>query len=62
MPKALCYTGMVISVLMVLLFALDLIPWSFAPFQGANTTMDIVFLVAGAILGYLSWATLQEQV
>jgi len=62
MPKALCYMGMVISVLMVLLFTLDLVGGPVAPFQGASPMMDIVFMVSGAILGYLSWATLQEQV
>jgi hypothetical protein len=53
---------MVIAVLIVLLFALDLIPWGFAPFQGANWVMDVVFVICGGILGYLSWATLQEQI
>jgi hypothetical protein len=58
MPKALTISGMVIAVLILLLFTLDLA--AKMPFQRANLMMDIVFLVSGAILGYLSWTSFRE--
>jgi len=65
MPNALCYTGLVVSVLILLVFGLDLLTYflldSAFPFGGASLTMDIGFLVAAGVLGYLSWATLREQ-
>lgn len=60
MPKALCIVGTVIAALMFLVFALDL-GLGF-PFGTADKKMDIGFLVCSAVLGYLSWTTLQEQV
>jgi uncharacterized membrane protein YwaF len=59
MPKVLCMTGMVIAILIVLLFLLDLAVKF--PFQRVSLLMDIVFVLCGATLGYLSWATLREQ-
>ena len=59
MPKVLCMTGMAISILILLLFVLDLAVKF--PFQRINTMMDIVFVVCALCLGYLSWATLREQ-
>jgi hypothetical protein len=67
MPKALCITGMVISILLAILFLADLLGGMFfpalAPFGGASYTgwMGIWFLICAAALGYLSWATLKEQ-
>jgi len=65
MPKALCISGIVIAVLLLLLFGLDLVA-SFvmpglAPFRGASLLMDIVFILCAVGLGYLGWTTLQEQ-
>ena len=60
MPKALCILGMVIAVLLLFLFGLDLALG--IPFGSASGMMDIGFLVAAVILGYLSWATFREQV
>ncbi len=66
MPKALCYSGLVIAALLLLLFGLDLATammlGSGFPFRGVNKTMDIGFIVCSAVLGYLSWTTLREQV
>ena len=59
MPKVLCMTGMVIAILILLLFVLDLAVKF--PFQRISTTMDVMFVVCAAGLGYLSWATLREQ-
>ena len=60
MPKALSLTGLVISALLLLVFGLDLATG--IPFKGANSTMSIGFIVFSAILAYLSWSTLREQV
>ncbi len=59
MPKALCLSGMVISILVFLIFLLDL-AIAF-PFDRANTPMDVIFVLCAAGLGYLSWATFREQ-
>lgn len=65
MPRALCISGMVISVLLLLVFGLDLVTTmmlkSGFPFGGASWLMDAGFIVCSAILGYLSWTTLREQ-
>lgn len=67
MPKALCISGMVISILIFIVFFIDflmgLIGFGlYAPFKNANTMMDIIFFVGAAILGYLSWSTWKDQV
>ena len=58
MPKALCLTGMVIAIVVLLLFLLDLIVKF--PFQRANVLMDIVFALCAALLGFISWTTFRE--
>ncbi len=60
MPKALCILGSVVAALLLLVFGVDL-ALGF-PFGGASRVMDIGFIVCSAILGYLSWMTLREQV
>lgn len=60
MPKALCIFGTVIAAVLLLVFGLDLATGF--PFGTADKWMDIVFLISAAILGYLSWMTLREQV
>ena len=67
MPKALCMTGMVISILVFLLFSLDLLFSligldGLAPFDGASMLMDIVLVICAASLTFLSWKTWKEQV
>ena len=60
MPKALAIAGMAVSILLFLVFGLD---WATGiPFQGVSPLMDIGFVVCSAILGYMSWNTLREQV
>jgi threonine/homoserine/homoserine lactone efflux protein len=61
MPKALSMMGMLIAVLILLIFALDLALG--IPFGGtkASGTMDILMVLGGAVLGYLSWAAFREQ-
>ncbi|MCA9189338.1 MAG: hypothetical protein R3E01_34700 [Pirellulaceae bacterium] len=58
MAKGLTITAMIIAVLILVLFAMDLII-SF-PFQKAKPMMDIAFVVCALGLGYISWLTLKE--
>ena len=62
MPKALCIAGMVVGVLLFLIFALDLAIGF--PFGRAHKMplMDVGFAICAALLGFLSWTTLREQV
>lgn len=65
MPKALCLTGLVIAILVFLIFFFDLLfgmlgmP-SIAPFKMSSVTMDIIFILCSAGLGYLSWTSFRE--
>ncbi|HID77846.1 MAG TPA: hypothetical protein EYP56_17840 [Planctomycetaceae bacterium] len=59
MPKVLCIIGMVISVLLLLVFGLDLALK--IPFGRANALMSISFVICSLVLGYLSWSTYREQ-
>jgi hypothetical protein len=59
MPKALCIVGMAISVLLLLVFGLDLALK--IPFGRVNMAMSVSFVVCSLILGYLSWVTYREQ-
>ena len=60
MPKVLCFVGTAIAALLLLTFGLDLATGF--PFGGVYPPMDVGFMVCSAVLGYLSWATLREQV
>ncbi len=59
MPKALCIAGMVVAILVLILFLLDLAVG--VPFKRASVTLDVIFVLSAAILGYLSLMTLREQ-
>ena len=59
MQRALCMVGMAVAIILVILFLLDLIAG--IPFRQASVLMDILMLVCAAGLGYVSWATFQEQ-
>ena len=62
MPKALCMTGMVIAIFLLILFLFDLVvPTAWAPFKKASMLMDICFVICASVLGYLSWTTWREQ-
>ena len=66
MPKALCLISLVASILVVVLFLADLAlgllgMQDLAPLRSADTLMDIVFIVAGATLIFMSWTTYREQ-
>jgi len=60
MAKILSLIGLILSCLIVLLFGIDLV--ARFPFRGASIMMDIVFVVSGLMLAYMSWATMREQV
>jgi len=54
--------GMVVSILILLIFLLDLVlPVDWAFFKKASMMLDIIFALCAAGLGYLSWTTLREQ-
>jgi hypothetical protein len=62
MPKALCWAGLVIAILVLALFSFDLVvPASLAPFQKSSIMLDVLFILCAIALGYLSWTTLKEQ-
>jgi hypothetical protein len=62
MPKALCWTGMVIALLVLALFLFDLVvPAAMAPFKKSSVVLDVLFVLCASGLAYLSWTTLKEQ-
>ncbi len=66
MPKALCMTSLVVSILVAVMFLEDAITsmlgmTGLAIFGGANLTMDIVFAILAGALIYMSWTTYREQ-
>lgn len=67
MPKALCIIGMAVSVLLLVVFGLDLA--ANIPFAGhydgqidVVEVMDVGFLICAGLLGYLSWTTFRQQI
>jgi len=66
MPKALCLISLVASILVVVLFLADaamgfLGMEDMAPLRSASKMMDLVFVIAGSVLIFMSWATYREQ-
>ena len=58
MAKGLTILAMVVAVLVLLLFALDLVAGF--PFMAASKVMDITFVICAVVLGYLSWSAFKE--
>lgn len=58
MGKGMSIAAMVVAGLIAFLFAFDL-ALKF-PFSRASVTIDVAFLICGAILGYLSWNALRD--
>lgn len=57
MPKSMTVFGFFVTAILLLVFGLDLATgWLF----GKPLVVDIGFLAAGLILGYLSWNTYRE--
>jgi len=52
-------SGLVVSGLVIILFAADLAVGQ--PFRRASVTMDVSLLLCAALLGLISWLTLREQ-
>jgi hypothetical protein len=59
MPKMLTIAGLAVAALLGFMFGLDLAVG--VPFSRVAPTMDILFLVCAAMLGYMSWSTYREQ-
>ncbi len=64
MNKVLCIIGIVVAVLLLLVFGVDASVGDRIgfPFNGASLGMDISMIVCALVLGYISWATLRQQV
>jgi hypothetical protein len=58
MGKGMTIGGMAIAVVILILFALDLILG--IPFKKASMAMDIAFVVCALGLAFLSWTTLRD--
>lgn len=58
MAKGLTILAMIVAVVVLLLFALDLVVGF--PFTGASKMMDVTFVMCALLLGYLSWSALKE--
>lgn len=66
MTKVLCLIGLVVSILVFLLFFLDLLfgllgMLSLAPFQKVSIVMDILFILCSLGLAYLALSSFREQ-
>lgn len=66
MPKLLCIIALVVSLLLFVLFLLDLIMGlsgntALAPFKYTDPFVDVVFTIGSGVLGFLSFTTLREQ-
>lgn len=67
MPKALCLTSLAVAMLIVVLFLSDLVlrlagMQEMAPLRGASLLMDVVFVIVGGVVAYMSWTTFRQQV
>lgn len=65
MPKLLCLFGLVVSGLVALLFAMDLIfgllgMLALAPFRLNSLLFSITMLISSIVLGVLSWFSFRE--
>lgn len=56
MSKALAFTGLIVSGLVVILFVADLA--AAFPFRRTSILLDLAFIVSGLITAYLSWSLL----
>jgi hypothetical protein len=63
MPRLLCLTGLVVSGLVFLLFAANLVMGLLGGdgiFWYPSLLMDIAFIVCSGLLGYLAWTAMRE--
>lgn len=59
MSKALAFTGLILSGLIVILFVADLA--AAFPFRRTSILLDAAFIVSGLITAYLSWSLLDQS-
>jgi hypothetical protein len=59
MEKWMCLGSMGISGILLVVFALDLIMK--IPFGGLSSTVDIIGIIAAALISYLGWESFREQ-
>jgi hypothetical protein len=60
MAKAMSIAGFVVAGLLVVAFGADLALG--IPFSRADKLTDVGFLISGAILAYLSWSALRDNI
>ncbi|MCA9101809.1 MAG: hypothetical protein R3C10_19305 [Pirellulales bacterium] len=61
MPKVLTIAGLIVSILMFVIFLLDLVAgFPFGMDSSSATMLDIGFMTSGLVLAYLSWSTMRE--
>ena len=58
--KAMSISGIDFGILIFVVFALDLTPLKI-PFGQPSKTLDIGFILAGLILTYLGWSSIQTS-
>ncbi|MFL5244845.1 MAG: hypothetical protein ACJ8FY_22315 [Gemmataceae bacterium] len=58
MEKWLCWSSMGVAGLLLLLFILDL--FVKMPFGGISITVDIISIIASALVLYLAWDAMRE--
>ena len=58
MSKALAFTGLIVSGLIVILFVADLA--AAFPFRRTSILLDVAFILSGLITAYLSWSLLEH--
>lgn len=59
MSKALAFTGLIVSGLIVILFVADLA--AAFPFRRTSILVDVAFILCGLITAYLSWTLLGRR-
>lgn len=59
MSKALAFTGLIVSGLIVILFVADLA--AAFPFRRTSILLDVAFILSGLITAYLSWSLLDQS-
>jgi uncharacterized membrane protein YobD (UPF0266 family) len=57
--KALAFTGLIFSGLIVILFVADLA--AAFPFRRTSVLLDVAFILSGLITAYLSWSLLDQS-
>lgn len=63
MPKVMTILGMIVALFTILFFALDILGFWFKHEHPENTisiVVNVLFIVCGAILGYLSFSAYRD--